>query len=83
MSRELRPDPLSYPPRGMSRDEAARYIGVSATKFDDLVADGRMPQPKRIDGRVVWDRLRLDAAFSELDERVNVIDALKGRGRAA
>lgn len=83
MSRDLRPDPLSYPPRGMSRDEAARYIGVSATKFDDLVADGRMPQPKRIDGRVVWDRLRLDAAFSELDERVNVIDALKGRGRAA
>ncbi len=83
MSRELRPDPLSYPPRGMSRDEAARYVGVSATKFDDLVADGRMPQPKRIDGRVVWDRLRLDAAFSELDERVNVIDALKGRGRAA
>lgn len=83
MSRELRPDPLSYPPRGMSRDEAARYVGVSATKFDDLVADGRMPQPKRIDGRVVWDRLRLEAAFSELDERVNVIDALKGRGRAA
>ncbi len=83
MSRELRPDPLSYPPRGMSRDEAARYVGVSATKFDDLVADGRMPSPKRIDGRVVWDRLRLDAAFSELDERVNVIDALKGRGRAA
>lgn len=83
MSRELRPDPLSYPPRGMSRDEAARYVGVSATKFDDMVADGRMPQPKRIDGRVVWDRLRLDAAFSELDERVNVIDALKGRGRAA
>jgi predicted DNA-binding transcriptional regulator AlpA len=83
MSRELRPDPLSYPPRGMSRDEAARYVGVSATKFDDLVAAGRMPQPKRIDGRVVWDRLRLDAAFSELDERVNVIDALKGRGRAA
>lgn len=83
MSRELRPDPLSYPPRGMSREEAARYVGVSATKFDGLVADGRMPQPKRIDGRVVWDRLRLDAAFSELDERVNVIDALKGRGRAA
>ena len=83
MSRELRPDPLAYPPRGMSRDEAARYIGVSATKFDELVEDGRMPPPQKIDGRVVWDRLRLDAAFSELDERVNVIDALKGRGRAA
>jgi len=84
MSRELRPDPVAYPPRGMSREEAARYVGVSATKFDDLVADGRMPPPKQIDGRVVWDRLRLDAAFSEISERVNAIDAaLKGRGRAA
>ena len=68
----------------MSRDEAARYIGVSATKFDELVSSRRMPPPKKIDGRVVWDRLRLDAAFSDLDERENVIDAaLKGRGRAA
>lgn len=84
MSRELRSDPISYPPRGMSRDEAARYIGVSATKFDELVSSRRMPPPKKIDGRVVWDRLRLDAAFSDLDERENVIDAaLKGRGRAA
>lgn len=84
MSRELRPDPLAYPPRGMSRDEAARYVGVSATKFDDMVEDGRMPQPKRIDGRVVWDRMRLDAAFGDLAERENGIDAaLRGRTRAA
>jgi predicted DNA-binding transcriptional regulator AlpA len=63
-----RPDSLSYPPRGMSRDEAARYVGVSITKFDEMVSDGRMPKPKRIDSRVVWDRLRLDAAFSDLTE---------------
>jgi len=59
---------LSYPPRGMSRDEAARYVGVSVTKFDEMVADGRMPKPKRVDGRVVWDRLRLEAAFTDLPE---------------
>jgi excisionase family DNA binding protein len=40
-----------YAPRGLSRDEAARYIGVGTTKFDEMVADGRMPRPKRIDGR--------------------------------
>lgn len=64
----MRIDTISYPPRGMSRDEAARYIGVGPTKFDEMVADGRMPKPKRVDARVIWDRLRLDAAFSDLPE---------------
>jgi excisionase family DNA binding protein len=61
-------DSLSYAPRGLSREEAARYIGVGATKFDEMVKDGRMPRPKRIDGRVVWDRIKLEAAFSDLPE---------------
>lgn len=74
-------DPYPYPPRGMSRDEAARYIGVGVTKFDEMVADGRMPKPKRIDSRVVWDRAKLDAAFSDLpdDVRVNPLDRMFGR----
>jgi predicted DNA-binding transcriptional regulator AlpA len=64
----LRPDPLAYPPRGMSRDEAARYIGVGITKFDEMVADRRMPRPKRVDGRVIWDRFKIEAAFTDLPE---------------
>ena len=40
------------PRRGLSRDEAAMYIGISASKFDELVRDRRMPAPKRIDGRL-------------------------------
>jgi excisionase family DNA binding protein len=51
------------PRRGLSREEAAMYIGISATKFDELVRDGRMPGPKRIDGRKVWDVRDLDVAF--------------------
>lgn len=36
-----------------------------------------MPRPKRIDGCVVWDRLMIDAAFSDLhDENHNRIDEL-------
>lgn len=58
--------PTSLPPRGLSRVQAAAYIGVSASLFDEMVNDGRMPKPKRINGRVVWDRLQLDAAFAEL-----------------
>jgi predicted DNA-binding transcriptional regulator AlpA len=59
-------DALSYPPRGMDRIEAARYIGVGVTKFDEMVDDRRMPRPKRVDGRKVWDRIALDAAFTDL-----------------
>ncbi len=58
--------PPSLAPRGLSRVQAAVYIGVGATKFDEMVADGRMPKPKRIDGRTIWDRPQLDAAFEAL-----------------
>jgi predicted DNA-binding transcriptional regulator AlpA len=60
--------PLSLPPRGLSREEAAAYIGVSPSLFDILVKDGRMPGPKHINSRVVWDRLKLDVAFEALDD---------------
>jgi len=73
-------DSLSYAPRGLSREEAARYVGVGMTKFDELVANRRMPKPKRIDGRTVWDRIALDAAFSDLpDDGGNRIDQLFAR----
>jgi predicted DNA-binding transcriptional regulator AlpA len=54
------------PRRGLSRDEAAMYIGISAGKFDELVADGRMPEPLKIDGRKIWDIRSLDLAFDAL-----------------
>lgn len=62
----LHADAIAYPPRGLSRVEAARYIGVGTTKLDEMVGDRRMPKPRRIDGRLVWDRVELDIAFSEL-----------------
>jgi predicted DNA-binding transcriptional regulator AlpA len=63
--------PPSLPPRGLNRVQAAAYIGVGVTKFDQMVADGRMPGPKRIDGRVLWDRYALDAAFGALPDDVD------------
>jgi hypothetical protein len=33
-----------------------------------MVKDGRMPRPKRLDGRVVWDLRKLDAAFDALKD---------------
>ena len=52
--------------RGLRRLEAARYIGVSASKFDELVRDGRMPHPFRVDTCTIWDVHDLDAAIDDL-----------------
>lgn len=54
------------PRRGLSRVEAAQYIGVSPSLFDDMVADGRMPRPLAINARRVWDMRALDVAFDAL-----------------
>jgi predicted DNA-binding transcriptional regulator AlpA len=59
-------DVRPVPRRGLSREEAAMYCGISATLFDRLVADGRMPGPCRIDGRKVWDIRSIDLAFDAL-----------------
>jgi predicted DNA-binding transcriptional regulator AlpA len=58
--------PAGALPRGFRRVQAAEYIGVGTTKFDEMVGDGRMPRPKKIDGRRVWDRAALDEAFGAL-----------------
>lgn len=64
--RECLPSPTR---RGLTRTEAASYLSVSPGTFDRLVADGRMPAPKEIDRRLVWDRFALDAAFEQLPSR--------------
>jgi predicted DNA-binding transcriptional regulator AlpA len=67
---------------GMNRTEAAAYIGVSPSKFDEMVRDGRMPPPKRIDTRCVWDSRQLSSAFDKLpggadDDRNECDEALQ------
>lgn len=67
------------PRRGLSHTEAARYVGVGTTKFDEMVRDRRMPSPRRIDGRVIWDIRELDEAFDNLphDLAGNAWDAVR------
>ena len=69
-SRRLRSSalPPSLPPRGLGRLAAAEYIGVSPSTFDKLVADAQMPGPKKLRGRLIWDRKRLDECFDALDD---------------
>jgi hypothetical protein len=61
-------DAMAYPPRAMKADRAAAYLDMSRSKFLELVARGVLPKPKIIDGMRMWDRLALDAAFSEFQE---------------
>lgn len=53
--------------RGLSRVEAAGYVGVSPGTFDRLVVEGKMPVAKRVYARRIWDRRALDMAFDALD----------------
>ncbi len=59
---------LALPKRGLSRAEAAGYVGVGVSKFDEMVDDGRMPKPKRVDARKLWDVRQLDMAFEALPD---------------
>jgi predicted DNA-binding transcriptional regulator AlpA len=56
-------------PRGLNRVTAAFYVGVSVGKFDEMVRDGLMPQPKTVGTRLIWDKHRIDSAFEELPDR--------------
>jgi hypothetical protein len=51
------------PRRGLSRKEAALYLGISPSKFDELRKDGRVGPAHIIGGRKVWDVRALDEAF--------------------
>lgn len=52
--------------RGLNRVQAAAYVGVSPSLFDEMISDGRMPKPKKANARTIWDRRALDRAFDRL-----------------
>lgn len=70
-------------PRGLRREDAAAYVAVSTTKFDEMVADGRMPKPKMVDNCVIWDRLQLDSAFDALPDQESKIRRSRWKDVAA
>jgi predicted DNA-binding transcriptional regulator AlpA len=58
----------SWAPRGLRAPDAAAYVGIGRSKFFELVEEGRLPKPVKIDGCVVWDRFALDAAFDAFND---------------
>jgi predicted DNA-binding transcriptional regulator AlpA len=59
--------PPTLPPRLIDRDAAAAYVGVSPNTFDKMIADGLMPNPRRLtERRLAWDVRQLNAAIDRL-----------------
>lgn len=54
-------------PRGLRREQAAHYVGISPTSFDALVDEGKMPRPTTVKDRItLWDRRALDQSLDQL-----------------
>jgi hypothetical protein len=54
---------------GLPEIEAAAAIGVSQTKFREMVANRAMPSPRVVGGKLVYDVDELRAAFKALPHR--------------
>ncbi|PHK93158.1 hypothetical protein CR162_20110 [Pseudoroseomonas rhizosphaerae] len=61
--------PAGILPFLVAREAAAALVGVSTTKFDEMVGDGRMPEPRKVDARILWDTEELRAAVRLLPRR--------------
>ena len=62
--------PATLAPRGLRREEAAAYVGVSPITFDKMVTAGTMPPPKTMPPSTAktWDRHALDRAYASLPD---------------
>jgi hypothetical protein len=56
----------ALPRRGLSREEAAMYLGIGAGTFDEMRARGQIGPARIIKGRKLWDIRDLDMAFDAL-----------------
>jgi predicted DNA-binding transcriptional regulator AlpA len=63
-------DTLAYPPRGMDAERAAAYVGLSRSKFLELVDAGEAPAAIDLGGCAHWDRKRLDGWLDTKSEYV-------------
>ena len=68
--------PPSLAPRGLSRVQAAAYVGVSPNRFLAEVEAGLWPQPETRGRRKIWDRDRIDEAWDRRHQAEDETDPL-------
>ena len=56
----------SLPVRGLRSGDAARYLGISESKFREMVGERRLPAGFSVDNMRLWDIRDLDEAFDRL-----------------
>ena len=56
-------------PRGLRREAAAYYVGISPSEFDTWVDEKIMPGPWKQGRCVIYDRRKLDLAMDQLPNR--------------
>lgn len=61
--------PASLRPLGISREQAAAFIGISPSLLDRAVEVGTMPRPRLVFGRNVWDVDELIASFKAMPHK--------------
>lgn len=68
MNARVRPrDVIPLPTRiGLAREEAAALVGVSPNLFMEMVGDGRMPRPRVVNSRRLWNADEVRASFAAL-----------------
>lgn len=52
-----------------SREEAAACLGISRNLFNAMVSDGRMPAPRVVNDRRLWDVEEVKAAFRAIPRK--------------
>jgi len=60
--------------RGLSRLEAATYLGISPSKFDELRKANRIEPPKVLGGRLIFKVESLDAFLDSLPDENQTSD---------
>lgn len=69
MSRVRRAVDCPREPIGLSIEEAASFLSVSADTFQRAVDEGSMPAPRRLFGRLIWDADEIAKAFRRLPRK--------------
>jgi predicted site-specific integrase-resolvase len=57
---------LPYPPPWQDKETLAAHLSVSANTVENWSAQGKLPAPRKIGGKVMW-------KWSEVDERLTLV----------
>ncbi len=72
---------IPYWPRGLSLEEAARYVGVCQNTFKREIDAGLWPKPETRGHRKICDRYRIDEAWDSREANATdpLMEALNDR----